>query len=365
MSAPPRPAAALCAVLGLVGCVHSESEPKSRASTDVRSGEAVLERKAAVDAPWIAGNRVYGLPGADNELAAPVSSTLMGTLSPAALTDPAGRILAYNSWRGRTPVIRLRDLATRKETLLDDGALSLAWRDALGYFKASQTSVRGIRAYVGHIVVRRSPRTPPVRWTRRPGRYVAAAWAGSHLLAYRLRTGWPDLLVLDGPGRVRILARAGALVAISPDGRRAFVATYGSSPPVVRVIDVGRGRTVASSTIRGTAIRWLTEAGSWSGETVVATASAGLAVFRVAPGRITLRQLVRFPRGALPTGVLEPRLRAAGERVVARGELEPRPREALARAVVLDCDRVRLRCVQGLPVSSALGPHLVYNPSRP
>jgi hypothetical protein len=199
----------------------------------------------------------------------------------------------------------------------------------------------------------------------RAGRGATSSTPGPRLLAYRLRTGWPDLLVLDGPGRVRVLARAGALVAISPDGRRAFVATYGSSPPVVRVIDVTRRQTVASSTLRGTAIRWLTDAGSWSGDNVVATASAGLAVFRVAPGRITFRQLVRFPGGAFPTGVLEPRFMAAGERVVARGELEPRPREALARAVVLDCDRVKLRCAQGPPVSSALGPHLVYNPSRP
>jgi hypothetical protein len=366
MSVSLRPAAALCAALVLAGCVHSESDSESRSLTDARSGEVVLEQKAAVDAAWIAGNRVYGLRGAD-KLAAPVSSTLIGALSPAAVTDPARRILAYNSWRGRGPVIRLRELATGKESLLDDGALSLAWRrdGALAYFKASEAKVRDIRRYSGHVVVRRSPGAPPTRWTRRPARYVAAAWAGSRLLVYRLRTGWPDLLVLDAPGRVRVLARAGAVVAISPDGRRAFLATYGSSPPVVRVIEVGGGRTVARLTLRGTAIRWLTESGSWSGDDVIATASAGLAVFRVAPGGITLRQLVRFPRGAFPTGVLEPRFRAAGERVVARGELEPRPREALARGVVLDCDRLRLRCTQGPPVSSALGPHLVYNPSRP
>jgi hypothetical protein len=367
MSASRRPAAALLAVLGLAGCTHSGSDAESRSAANARSGEAVIERKAAVDAVWIAGNRVYGLPGRRHTLAAPVSTTLIGTLAPAALTDPARRILAYNSWRGRAPMIRLRDLATRKESLLDDGALSLAWRQdgALGYFKGLQPDVREVRRYVGHVVVRPSPGQPSVRWTSEAGRYVVAAWAGQRLLAYRLRAGWPDLVVLDAPGRVRVLARAGALVAVSPDGRRAFVATYGSSPPVVRVLDVAGGRTVASSTLGGGGIRWLTEAGSWSGEHVVATASAGLAVFRVHPGGITLAQVLRFPRGAFPTGVLEPRLGADGERVVARGELESSPRQALPRAVVLNCDRLRLRCVQGPPVSSALGPHLVYNPSRP
>jgi hypothetical protein len=335
----------------------------------VRSGEAVVESKPAVDAVWVAGDRIYGLGGRRDpeKLAAPVSAALVGTLSPAVVSDPSGAgVLAYNSWRAKRPVIRLRELATSRESLLDEGAVSLAWRQdgALAYFKALQPEFGDARRFTGHVVVRRSREAPPISWTREPGRYVVAAWARKRLLVYRIGKRWPDLLVLDGPARARVLTRAGALVAVSPDGGRAFVAKYGSSPPRVQVIDIARGDAVASWAARGRAIRWLTEAGSWSGENVAVTASPGIAVFRVRSRRIDLEQVVRLPRDAFSAGVREPRF-GHGGRLVASAELTSRPREPIARAVVVECDRLRLRCEQAPSVSSALGPHLVYNPSRP
>jgi hypothetical protein len=359
----------LLTAFALAGCTHSESETENRSPPSGRSGEAVVESKATVDAVWLAGDRIYGLRGRRDpeKLAAPVSTALVGTLSPAAVADPSGaRVLAYNSWRAKRPVIRLRELATGRESTLEDGTVSLAWRrdGALAYFKALQPDFGDARRYTGHVVVRRSRDATPISWTRKPGRYVVAAWARKRLLVYRMGKRWPDLLVLDGRGRVRVLTRAGALVAVSPDGRRAFVATYGSSPPRVRVMDLARGNAVANWAPRGRAIRWLGEAGSWSGENVAATASSGIAVFHVRSPRIDLEQVVSLPREAFSTGVLEPRL-GPGERLVAWAELTSRPREPIPRAAVLECDRVKLRCEQAPPVSSALGPRLVYNPSRP
>jgi hypothetical protein len=363
-------AAAVLIALGLAGCTHSEQEAKTRSPAEASSGEARLESGGTVGALWVAGDRVHGLSGRrrGQKLAAPVSTTLIGTLSPAAVSDPSGGdLLVYNAWRGNRPVLRLHDLGNGRDSLLDEGALSLAWRrdGTLAYFKALEPKVRDARRYLGHVVVRSSQQARPVPWTRQPGRYVVAAWARKRLLVYRIGRGWPDLLVLDGPGRARVLARAGALVAIRPDGRQAFVATYGTSPPVVRVLDVGTGSAAARSTLRRTNMRWLSESGSWSGEHVVAATSRGLAVFRVGGAGIRLAQVVRFPRGTFTTGVLEPRLGPSGDRIVGWGELESRPREPLPRAVVLECDRVQLRCVSEPPISSAIGPRLVYNPSRP
>lgn len=363
-------AAAVLVALGLAGCTHSEQEGKSRSATQARSGEATLESGGEIDVVWIAGDRVHGLSGrrGGQKLAAAVSTTLMGTLAPAAVSDPSGGdLLAYNAWRGKRPVLRLHDLVGGNDTLLDEGALSLAWRTdgTLAYFKALEPDVRDARRYVGHVVVRSSRQARAVQWTRQPGRYVVAAWARERLLVYRLGKSWPDLLVLDGPGRARTLARAGALVALSPDGRRGFITIYGASPPVVRVVDVATGRTGARSTLRRSGMRWIIDSGSWSGMHVVAATSRGLAVFRLGPAAIRLEQLLRFPRGAFPTGVLEPRFGPSSRRIVGWGELESRPREPLPRAVVVECDRLRLRCASGPPISSALGPRLVYNPSRP
>lgn len=362
-------AGALVAGLSLAGCTHSEQEGKTRVPARARSGEAVVE-KAAVGAVWVGGDRLHGLPsGGSQKLSAPISTTFAGTLSPAAVSDPAGGdLLVYNAMRGKRPALRLHDSSSRNDSLLDEGAFSLAWRrdGALAYFKALEPDVRDVQRYLGHVVVRRARDSPALRWSRAPGRYVVAAWAQRRLVVYRIRKGWPDLLVLDGPGRSRLLARASALVAVSPDGRWAFVARYGASAPVeLRVLDVARGSAVASATLRRGPIRWVVEAGSWSGDRVVAAASAGLAVFRVRPPTIALEQVVRLPVHAFPAGVYEPQVRSSGERVVAWGELPSRPREAIARAAVLECDRLRLRCAQGPPVSSAVGPHLVYNPSRP
>jgi hypothetical protein len=345
-----------------------------------RSGTlSVAARPTPIEAPHVAGDRLYGLtPGDRGEiLAHGVNATFIATLSPAAVPEPTDRsTIAYNSWEEEGPSLRLFDTASGEDRLIDRGAFSVAWRrdGALAYFKARDPMVdleAGERP-IGHVVVRASPNQEADRWTTKPGNYVVAAWAGERLLVYRIGDGkWPDLLVLERPGRVRLLAGDGALIAVSPEGDRAFLTTYGASPPSVQVVDVAEGHQVSSFAFGGGAppaargIRWVVEAGSWVEDLVVAKASPGLVVFRVEPGSIRLDQILRLGSAPFPLGLFEPRLDPSGERIVAWAQLEELPRQPLPDAALVQCDRRTLQCVQGQPLSSGLGLRLVYNPSRP
>ena len=338
------------AALFVAGCTHAGEERAPRALTIVRGD---------VSARTIVGDRLGSV-----RLAAPVSTTLIANLAPAAVPDGSGGRVAYNAWRGDRPVVRLRD---GRDTVLAEGAYSPAWRrdGAIAYFRATRPELPGleaIRGYRGHVVVRESPDGPETRWTREAARYVVAAWSGDEVLAYRITSGWPELLALDGGGPPRVLARDAALVALSPDGRRAFVSTYGAEPPLVRVLEVGSGRELARRRVPG--VRWIVEAGSWAGARVAASASTGVALFRVEDDNILLERILRLDR-RFPTGVFEPQLDDSGRRVTAWGVLESQPRQALASAAAVECDVVERRCVRGPLVSSAVGLRLVYDPSRP
>jgi hypothetical protein len=362
----PKAGLAILGAILFAGCLHGAGEEPRARPEAARSGPVAVDAGAERGVAYVAGDRLYGLRASRPiRLAAAINTTLIANLSPAAVPAPAGRLLAYNSWRGGGPVVRIRDLETGKDDVLDEGAVSLAWRrdGALAYFKALKRDVGAPRRYAGRVVVRRAPAADPVRWTPTPRRYLVAAWAGRRLLAYRMRSRWPDLIALDAPGRARLLARAGALVAVSPDGSRAFVSTYGASPPLVRVLDIASGREIARRAFRE--LRWLTESGAWTGDLVVATGNDGLAVFRVRRRAIALEQVLRFAPAGFPVGPFEPRLEDAGRRITGWAELESQPREALPQAAVLTCDRVARRCRHAPPVSTGVGLRLVYNPSRP
>jgi hypothetical protein len=355
------PGVLLLACVALAGCLHGDAgggpqaAPQNRFPTFAGEGE--------IDATFVVGNRLHGVGARPRVLRAAVHAPLVANLAPPAVRR--GDAIAYNAWARSRPAIRLHDLETGDDVVVERGAYSLAWRSdgALATFRGVTRVVNDPRKYVGHIVVRPAPKAPSQAWTTERGRYIVVAWAGKRLLAYRLRPGWPDLVVLERPGQVRRLARAGALVAVSPDGRRAFVSTYGASPPVVRVLDVARGVELSRLTLRPP-IRWLLESGSWTGDLVVATVSGGVAMFRVRPRRIELAQLLRLPPEAIPVALYEPRS-TDGRRIVGWAELPSQPREAIPRATLVQCDRVALRCVTGVVASSATPPRVVYNPSRP
>jgi hypothetical protein len=323
----------------------------------------VLESREAPSVRYAIGATLFGLRP-DKEpitLDAPVSVTPFGTLSPVAVPDRAGVRVVYNSFQGRRPVLRVYDGAGRDRPLAE-GAYSLAWRDdgAIAYVDALRPELTSFKRYLGHVVVRRSLASRPVRWTTAPARYVVAAWAGPRLLVYRLSArGFPDLLMLDGPGRIRRLAAASALVAVGPRGDRAAVARYAQSPAVVRLLDLSTGRELTR--VRLADVRWVVEAGSWAGNRIAAATSAGIAVLRAGPRRLALEQVVRLDRSTFEVGPFEPQLDVRGRTIVAWAEFTPRPREALPPAVVLSCNRLTLRCGR---TTDASGVRLIYNPSR-
>jgi hypothetical protein len=359
-----------------VGCLHDGSDEPRPAGRDARSGQvSVVERPEGIAVAYVAGDRAYGLRRRELRLGAPVNSTLTATLSPGAVVDPTGRFLAYTATGGKVPVLRLHDLRTGDDEALDRGSLSAAWRSdgALAYFKGLPGGVElAVRERPrGHVVVRDDPRSRPVRWTRGSGQYVLAAWGGSRLIAYRIGRGTqpPDLLALDRPRRVRVLAKRSVLVALSPDGERAVVSAYGAKPPLIRLLEVATGRELARLRVEGRGawptIDWITEGGSWTRDLVVAKASPGVAVFRVTSETIELEQVVLFERARFPLGVFEPQAQSDGRHIVAWAQLEPAPRQPVPDTAVLRCDRQTRRCEQGPRISAGLGLRLIYDPSRP
>jgi hypothetical protein len=246
------------------------------------------------------------------------------------------------------------------DTVVDEPAYSVAWRadGALGYVRTAAGEVADPRATRGQVVVRPNADADASEWTAAPARFVVAAWADEQLLVYRLRRGHPELVVLSGSRRERSLGSSG-LVAVSPDGRRIVVSDFGAAPPRVRLLDVDNGRELAS--LQFPRSRWVAHAGSWVGETVVAAADAGVLVLRVQAASIELVETVRVT-GDRPRILIEPQLVEDG--IVAWGELESRPGEAVPQAALVAYDRAR-RTWRTLDTSSSLTPpRPVYNPSR-
>jgi hypothetical protein len=313
---------------------------------------------------------------------------LAGWLTPAGVPSADGHYLAYNSWKElrpddpalswsdqgiepgdalATPSVRVYDGAGDRDEVLEEGAFSVAWRSdgALAYFRGLQRDYRAGVPYVGEVIVRSSLEAKPQVWSADPGRYIVAAWAGPALLTYRELEGEAlDVVVFDGPGTMRVLARDSALVAVSPDGRRAVVERGpAQGRPSVRVIDIASGDTVAALDLTKVdpSVGTVSYSGDWLGRRVVAPSASGLAIFRVGARTIRLEQALTIDATG---GVAEPRF-AGGERVTAwtsggRG------------GVFLDCDLAASRCERVLPFPAARGTRgfpawrrPLYNPSRP
>jgi hypothetical protein len=319
--------------------------------------------------------------------AAPVTP-LAGWLTPVAVPSPDGRYVAYNAWRElreddpalswedqgispgdplARPSIRLHDLQTGEDSAYVAGAFSLAWRGdgAIAYFKGAGRDYRAGVRYVGDVYVGGSVSGPVRRWTRKTDRYVVAGWAGPTLLVYRMSAGEAlDVLALDGPGKRRVLASDAGLVAISPDATSALV-EHGpeAGPPRVDLVAVSNGRKLGSLdlTTVDPAVGVVGYAGHWRGDLVAAPSASGVAVFRLAGGRI---ELARTMRAAAGQGVAEPRF--VGTNRVTGWTSSP------SGGAFVDCDRGSGRCARAVPLPTARGVEgfpawrrPVYNPSRP
>jgi hypothetical protein len=365
----------------LAGCWHSTPAPPAEPA-DKRepapSGDVVLAPEVSgLAVAHVVRDRVYGLRAmADGQrLEAPVNAPLTGSMSPPAVPrGPDGGQLAYNAFRRRRPVIRVHDPRAGRDAVIAEGAVSVAWRadGALAYFQGLKPRVRDLNRYDGHVVVR-TGRGAAVRWTDEPARYLVAAWGGERLIAYRFsRARAPDLLVFDGPGRVRVLAERSVLVALSPDGRRALLARHGDAGALVSVVALETGAVedrlrLDPATVPDASqpITDVASGGSWTGELVVGTTSTGLIVLRVGAAGLSVEQVLTFDLAVFPTGVHEPQLDMGGRRIAAWAELAPRPGQVVADTALLECDRIALRCRQGPPAPGLAGPRLIYDPSRP
>jgi hypothetical protein len=339
---------------------------------------------------YAAGSTVVGLPGGRVRLAAPPVAPLAGWLTPAAVPSPDQRRLAYNAWRElrrddpalswadqgiepgdplATPSIRLYDVASGTDEVLEEGAFSVAWRadGALAYFRGAERDYRAAVPYVGDVVVRAAIDEEAEVWSSERARYIVVAWAGNSLVAYREREGEAlDVVVFEGPGRMRMLARNSALVAMDPYGERAFVEQGPSQGrPSVRVLNIADGTQVAALDLTGIdpSVGAVSYSGDWRGDRVVAPSASGLAIFRVAGTSIELEQALRVEAAR---GLAEPRFAdAAGRRVTAWTS-------GGGGGVFLDCDRVLERCERLVPLPEARGARgfptwrrPLYNPSRP
>jgi hypothetical protein len=356
-------------------------------------GSAQTERGARPPSPhppavYTVGRSLLGLPGHESvTLAAAPLAPLAGWLTPVAVPSSDGRYVAYNAWRElreddpalswqdqgispgdplARPSIRLHDLESGTDRKYVDGALSLAWRSdgAIAYFKGADPDYRAGVRYVGDVFVRDTVQGSARRWTEKPDRYVVAGWAGSTLLVYRVGAGESlDVLALDGPGKSRVLAANAGLVAVSPDGTRAFI-EHGpeSGPPRVNLLAVANGGHLASLdlTTVDPSVGVVGYSGDWQGDLVAAASASGLALFRITDDRIELAQTLRAPG----QGIAEPRFVGAS-RVTGWTS-------SSSGGAFVDCDRASGRCARAVPMPAARGAEgfpawrrPVYNPSRP
>jgi hypothetical protein len=356
------------------------------------------EQQAATTAPvptsktprvYTVGARVFGLESGPAKLASPPVTPLAGWLTPAAVPSPDRRYLAYNTWRElrvddpelswsdqgikpgdplATPSLRVYDTTTGADELLATGAFSVAWSNdgALAYFKGADRDYRAGISYVGRVVVRDSIGSKSTVWSPEVGRYIVVGWAGPRLVAYREYEGEAlDVVVFDGPRRMRTLAAGSTLVAISPDGTRVFVAEGPDrGRPRVRVLALASGRELAALDLTSVdpSVGMVDYAGDWHGDEVVAASASGLATFRVDGRRITLDDTLRVAASS----VAEPRFAADSTSTV-------RAWTTVSRGgVFLHCDFEVGACDRAMPLPDARGVggfpawrRPLYNPSRP
>jgi len=316
-----------------------------------------------------------------------------------------GALVAYNAWTYLVPPepekswsqlgvgpddpigipsIRVLDLATGKDTLLADGAYSVAWRadGALAYVQGAEREVRAAGPYLGRIVVRSSLDAPAEVWTPEPDRYIVYGWAGNVLLAYRMRQGEAlDVLALTARGAGKTLGVDSEIVAIAPEGDRVLLQDREGGMYALRLVDPATGADLAildlasaGATLAGSPLLRISYGGSWVGNLVVSEGVAptetgtatGIVVIEVGSDAVRLVQSLALPAQRFPMGAYDPRFTdASGSRFVAWATIPGAGGEANGQLYVyLDCRLEATRCVQGPPVTDRIF-NPVYNPSRP
>jgi hypothetical protein len=263
-----------------------------------------------------------------------------------------------------TPTLWVHDFASGRDEVLDTNSFSAAVRSdgAIAYVRGT-AAYRAFRKYTGDLVVRSSLSDPPVVWSTAPAEYVAAAWAGDTLLAYRIDEGEQlDVLALDGPGKQRVLMADANLVAVSPDGSEAFLANEADVPGSVSVVDVADG-TIAETLDLGSldeGILWAAYGGSWLGDLVAAPTNTGIAVFDVGSGAISLSELLKSAADTSAEDLIEPQFTGDTDHIVVRGDAA-----SGEGTTALECELATATCLAQETQPGSAWLHPAYNPSRP
>jgi hypothetical protein len=361
-----------------------------------RSGK--LRVAAAKQSP--PGRYVQGAALVDDHGRRPLSepglAPLVGGSGPIAAPSPDGRLIAYNSWRWTKridwtlsfgqqgietgdalglPRLRVLDLQSGKDDALEPGTFSIAWRSdgALAYVRGDPVSYRANLPFLDDVYVRARPTGKVQAWTTQPDRYLVDGWAGTTLIVERGQPGGGgDILALDQPGSVRVLARSSTFLAISPEGNHVLVAQGVADvpDPKVSLVDVSSGKAIASMPISsiadpttGMPIQWIGGPGDWRGGDVALTASSGLVVLNAGSDRLAVEQVLHLDSATRPNGMLwEPRFTDDSARSIVTWSDVPGSGEQ-SRSVQFTCDRYALRCARGAEVPSAEAPRPVYDES--
>jgi hypothetical protein len=262
--------------------------------------------------PFQVGRHLVG-PGIDAATLAEPDGREAGDLSPVASILPDGRIV-YLAWADdvQGTEIHVFDPRVRRDDVRVVGASSVAVRsDGLIAYALGSTDLHlqggSGSPGPGGIEVDSSPAfDASTSWVQDGANDIVVGWAGSSLLAYRLRGGGVlEVLALDGPGQVRTLAQGAVIVAISPDGSKVMLAgqTNGSSiPGTVEVVDVADGNVVAAAKIASLhdpdspvplSIVAIGYGEDWVGDRVVAPASGATVIMRVDGASIQLKRSIQ------------------------------------------------------------------------
>src|SRR6266567_6619935 len=358
-------AAGVAAALAIFGVFGAHGAVPRTGPLSVRTG------LKSPPVAFVRGDGLFTDKSGRRQLGAAVSGAMIGPLSPVAVRSSDGKLVAYNTWQQlRTvddeqsfseqsiaegdalgiPSLRVHD-DSGNDLVVARGAYSAAWRQdgALAFAKGVDPDFRAGRTYDAQVVVRRGIHGRDIAWTTEPAHYVVYAWAGDRLLFYRVGLGEKlELLVADGPGRIRPLAE-GSAIAISPDATRvAFLSQDGTS---VRVLDIATGSELAwlDVTTATPSVAWLAYSGSWVGDHIVAPASSGLAVLHVGSSALELEQVLSLDHSQFPVGVQQPRfVDAAGNEIAAAADIPP-AKSSGGVSFLLLCDRIARTCARGEP----------------
>jgi len=280
-----------------------------------------------------------------------------------------------------TPTIRALDLATGEDSVLVSGARSFALRadGMFAYAEGVEPDYRYDMPYLQRVVVRKGLDGPPQVWTTKEDRYTVLQWARGSLFVHREPVGGePELLVLDGPGKVRpVLPHGEQFICTSSDGSRILTWTGGAGTPdplVLHLVEWQGGKHVSSLTLDGLHDPSTGELdpgiaitdGSWEGDRVVVSLNVGgLALLSAKGDELALEKVVTFsyPQADL-SSVADVELSGSGNQVFAVTWEGPDV-DTQDHTAVLTYDLAGGECSRWISPGARALVCLVSNPSRP